>query len=212
MQESRLLDPVAPGCESELLSVPNPYDSSHSYVPWMNLKDNATTKNNQLPSPEESELFYDDYLDYQYNDSTTTTEKSSHFIAGDTPTLYAASSKKNGTAVHAPKPISGSPSTSGFTIFGVPLSSFNFNNLWSNNGRNDKKDEGGGGIMANVMTKPVKVNESNGTTLKMAQMKMPGQIIERKSAIVNKSVRGTSSRGEFIVVMSEKFAFEISYV
>ncbi|GJQ85651.1 hypothetical protein Trydic_g20200 [Trypoxylus dichotomus] len=206
MQESRLLDPVAPGCESELLSVPNHYGSSHNYHPWMNLKNNnlTSTKTNLLPSPEESELFYDDYLDYPYNDTdhsnqevyahtrTTTTEKSSHFVSGDTPTLYAASSRKNSTS-NTPKPINGSPSSSGFTIFGVPLSSFNINGLWGS-GRNDKK-EGGSNLKANIITKPIKVNE--GPKTKEMKVTMSEQNAERKSAVVNKSIRGTSSRGMF---------------
>ncbi|KAI4464731.1 ig(immunoglobulin) and lrr(leucine rich repeat) domain [Holotrichia oblita] len=205
MQESRLLDPVAPGCESELLSVLNPYDSPHFHHPWMNLRRNSTSgKTNSLPSPEESELFYDDYLDYPYNDTdhnhgghthikASSTEKSSHFISGDTPTLYAASSKKN-TTVNTPKPVNGSPSTSGFTIFGVPLSSFNINNLWSN-GRNEKKEDEAGSVKANIVTKPLKVNE---VTDKVKQkLVMPEQNVERKNGVVNKSIRGTSSRGMF---------------
>lgn len=205
MQESRLLDPVAPGCESELLSVPNLYDSHNTYItPWMNLKSNSSTKTS-LPSPEESELFYDDYLDYQYNDTESsnslsqglghrsTTEKSANSEIGNTPTFYAGTPKRNKT--NTPKPVNGSPSTSGFTIFGVPLTSFSFNNLW-NNGRGEKKDDNGAIVKASLTTKPIKINEFNTTKTRRKDVKMVEQTAERKIAIMNKPVRGTSARGK----------------
>lgn len=125
----------------------------------MEIKEQTTPKSNlqMAPSPEESDYFYDEYVDYPYNESniidqnntlsnnikqepttsTTTTakpQKSSHYIAGDTPTIYAAPNKnKQKQTQDVPKAgASGipSPSSSGFTFFGVPLPSINLNKLW----------------------------------------------------------------------------------
>ncbi|KAF2904922.1 hypothetical protein ILUMI_01254 [Ignelater luminosus] len=164
-QESRQAEPVAPGCEAELLSAPGAYGTSQVFSQWMDLKDNVSTSgNNKLaPSPEESDYFYDEYVDYPYNETLmassllantnstrnetitfkpdTETQKSSHYIVGDTPTIYAAASKNKTKSAHnptIPKVVSSSPSSSGFTFFGVPLPNFNLNlnNLWGRgNGR-----------------------------------------------------------------------------
>lgn len=164
-QESRQTEPVAPGCEAELLSAPGGYGTSQVFAQWMDLKDNVSASgNNKLaPSPEESDYFYDEYVDYPYNETLmassllantnstrnetitfrpdTETQRSSHYIAGDTPTIYAAASKNKTKLNHnqnIPKIVSSSPSSSGFTFFGVPLPNFNLNlnNLWGRgNGR-----------------------------------------------------------------------------
>ncbi|KAK9888759.1 hypothetical protein WA026_000984 [Henosepilachna vigintioctopunctata] len=111
--------------------------------------------NNLPPLPQESEYFYDEYVDYHFNDSlpvVTTYEKgnildrflsvnhssllvprpSPHIVSGDTPTLYAATSGKI-TKPDIPKEVLHSPSSSGFTFFGVPLPSINFNNIFGKN-------------------------------------------------------------------------------
>lgn len=137
---------VAPGCESELLSAPGLAQLV------ANVTKSNYIKNNLAPSPEESEYFYEDYVDYPYNDTKGEsfiepvrlidkgTKKpnviklqnaSSHYITGDTPTIYAAANKTK----KPPQQISDSPSSSGFTFFGLPLPSFSLNKLWGANGR-----------------------------------------------------------------------------
>lgn len=182
---------VAPGCEAELLSAPDSFGTSQVFSPWSKLKStNATnqkiTNKNQLaPSPEESEYFYDEYIDYPYNETTlmqnsttqlqpveNTTPKtpmSPHYISGDTPTLYAA--PKNKTK-EVPKEVPNSPSSSGFTFFGVPLPSLNLNNILGTTG----------GKTAN---KKVSDNTPVADTTRVA---------DRKTAIVNKPTR-TGARG-----------------
>ncbi|RZC43108.1 LRR 8 domain containing protein [Asbolus verrucosus] len=149
--EERNVELVAPGCEAELLSAPEAFGTSQVFSPWMNLKANISKENqNHLaPSPEESEYFYDEYVDYPFNDTKNNlpqdqktdggnpTPKSPHYTPGDTPTIYAA--PKNKTKPDIPKEVSDSPSTSGFTFFGVPLPSLNLKNLLGGNGRMDDK-------------------------------------------------------------------------
>lgn len=91
-------------------------------------------KLNSRPSPEESEYFYDDYVDYPYNetfmehmnDEFNHTNKLLNNNLGNTPTLYAAmknTTKKTGVALKVPIP------NSGFTFFGVPLPSIDMGKL-----------------------------------------------------------------------------------
>lgn len=133
--EDRNSELVAPGCESELLTAPDTFGTSQVFSPWTNLKSNISKeqKNHLAPSPEESEYFYDEYIDYPYNDTHENLTQSPHYTPGDTPTLYAA--PKNKTRPDIPKEVVNSPSTSGFTFFGVPLPSLNLKNLLGGNGR-----------------------------------------------------------------------------
>lgn len=162
LHEQRTSNPVAPGCEAELLSVPS-YSTAQVFSQWGDIKE-ATTSSRPLhlsmaPSPEESEYFYDEYVDYPYNEtvfsdhtgnslkyettsSTAINKKtSSHYISGDTPVIYAASSKnrtkiqEKAPQILKPSQTSPSPSSSGFTFFGVPLPSLNLNNLWPGGSR-----------------------------------------------------------------------------
>lgn len=91
-------------------------------------------KLNNRPSPEESDYFYDDYVDYPYNETLMDqmngefnhTNKGIHNNLGNTPTLYAAmknTTKKTGIALKVPIP------DSGFTFFGVPLPSIDMGKL-----------------------------------------------------------------------------------
>lgn len=124
------------------------------------------------PLPNESEYFYDDYVDYPYENGSTTVPEKSHLslttassieefsslqvssepsppATGGTPTIYAASgsgatNRKNKTTMVPTKDVPPSPSSSGFTFFGVPLPSLNFN-LWGNSGRKaDRKSDSSG--------------------------------------------------------------------
>lgn len=141
-QEQLSSAPVAPGCEAELLSAPGLYDTSQVSTPFMSLKDNSTRKKGIPPLPQESDYFYDDYIDL--NETTIseeerlllnrkTTEKpppappaqaNSHYVSGDTPTIYAATKNKTSNP-DTTKTATKSPSSSGFTFFGVPLPSLN---------------------------------------------------------------------------------------
>lgn len=95
------------------------------------------------PLPEESEYFYEEFVEYEENSSlplnvtqqstyssSSTTESSlqtippavlSHFIPGDTPTLYAGT-KPQTTTPPSPSTFTRQPS-SAFTFFGMPLPS-----------------------------------------------------------------------------------------
>ncbi|XP_018575842.1 protein artichoke [Anoplophora glabripennis] len=159
-EKDRISEMLASGCEAEFLTVPGTYTTSQVFSQWMKLKsfknltkENGSQKNNIAPSPEESEYFYDDYIDYPYNESmidntgplneqskdktvdlkpvtmkVPITTKSPHYTSGDTPTIYAAS-KNNTKKFSIPPKVNNSPSTSGFTFFGVPLPNLNLNNL-----------------------------------------------------------------------------------
>lgn len=108
-------------------------------------------KLNNRPLPEESEYFYDEYVDYPYNETvlenlnnsvTHTTKPQPHL--GNTPTIYAAmpntTHKKTGIALKVPVP------SSGFTFFGVPLPSIDMKKIlntgrkidWSENKNNQQ--------------------------------------------------------------------------
>lgn len=145
---------------------------------WMEVK-NSTVP----PSPEESEYFYDEYVEYQYEDGNATAAKnhstvvlttdiplivepsssgavtatntgvSSHYISGDTPTLYAGTryDKNKTTATttttnNAVKQQStANPQTSsGFTFFGIPLPSLSLGTLWGSGRNADAKSDSGG--------------------------------------------------------------------
>ncbi|XP_059059230.1 protein artichoke [Achroia grisella] len=97
-------------------------------------------KINNRPSPEESEYFYDEYVDYPYNetlieglnnDINLIQSNKSHENQG-IPTLYAE--MKNTTNRNPVKPNVPSHPTSGFTFFGMPLPSLDMGKLL-NNGR-----------------------------------------------------------------------------
>lgn len=152
-QDETSAQAVAPGCEAELLSAPGTSQIIEQWFKRQNkTKLNFSNKNHLAPLPEESDYFYDDYVDYPYNETmitepvhlignenvkqhkaastsapkTVKTNASSHFVAGDTPTIYAAPKNKTKT----PPKVQGSPSSSGFTFFGLPLPTLNLNNLW----------------------------------------------------------------------------------
>ncbi|KAK5646779.1 hypothetical protein RI129_005243 [Pyrocoelia pectoralis] len=126
--------------------------------------------NNGPPSPEESEYFYDEFIDYPYNETmllakneTNQASQSSHYISGDTPTIYAAShknkSKLNPPVTQNVNKVTAAPQTTGgFTFFGVPLPSLNLN-LWS---------------------------RGNGRKAEIVKLPSTPLVAERKSAVVNK--------------------------
>jgi hypothetical protein len=141
---------------------------------WMEVKNGTVA-----PSPEESEYFYDEYVEYQYEDgnssatknhsivvlttdiplivepsssdavTTPNTAVSSHYISGDTPTLYAGSryekNKTTGTNNVVKQQATAPPQTSsGFTFFGIPLPSLSLGTLWGSGRNADAKSDSGG--------------------------------------------------------------------
>lgn len=154
-REDRQIEPIIPGCEAELLSASGIHGTSQIFSPWIKGNMSKNSEINKLsPSPEESDYFYDEYIDYPYNDTLDfrannythkTNGQSPHYIPGDTPTIYAASAKNRTNPQkhnNIPKGVSSSPSSSGFTFFGLPLPNLNLNlnNFWNrNNGRVNKE-------------------------------------------------------------------------
>lgn len=84
-----------------------------------------TNKINGRPSPEESDYFYDDYVDYPLNETVIEGIKHeigmmnnrTHDNLGGIPVLYAGT--KNMT--HKQPPATPKPPSGGFTFFGMPL-------------------------------------------------------------------------------------------
>lgn len=102
-------------------------------------------KINNRPAPEESEYFYDDYVDYPYNETLVEgikndlhlTQNNKSQETGGVPTLYAGiknTTQKN-TAVTNKK-----PPTSGFTFFGMPLPTINMGKLLNGGRKMDWPD------------------------------------------------------------------------
>ncbi|KAJ8876246.1 hypothetical protein PR048_024156 [Dryococelus australis] len=144
--------------------------SSQVSSTWVEVKD-ATPPPPGGISPEQAEYIYDEYIEYQYEDGNITngtmmiqselpltiqltsvagpisaTTTSSHYIPGDTPTLYAGTRPdKNKTAPDQSKQ-SGQPNANtnsgGFTFFGIPLPSISLGGLWGNARNADAKPGG----------------------------------------------------------------------
>lgn len=113
-------------------------ETSNKVNSWTNNEESNENK----PLPEETDYFYDDVVDL--NEKTEyqrgfSTEKSlstippailSHYVPGDTPTLYA-STRSNSSSVNNDHPLQNNPATgTDFTFFGVPIPPLNFNNIW----------------------------------------------------------------------------------
>ncbi|KAK4880062.1 hypothetical protein RN001_008208 [Aquatica leii] len=151
-REERQPEPIAPECEADFMSNSDIYGAQQIISSSLN-----NLEHNKIPPlPQESDYFYDEYVDYPYNETSLLSnsknetynqfehhhiQQSSHYISGDTPTIYASSSKNNSKVSRPQAPSKGtspSPGTSGFTFFGVPLPNFNLNlnKFWSRgNGR-----------------------------------------------------------------------------
>lgn len=111
--------------------------TSNKVTAWANSEESDENK----PLPEESDYFYDDVVDL--NDKTElqrgfSTEKTistispailSHYVPGDTPTLYASTRPNNSSYTNEHQMQNNSGATS-FTFFGVPIPPLNFNNIW----------------------------------------------------------------------------------
>ncbi|XP_039309773.1 protein artichoke isoform X2 [Solenopsis invicta] len=136
-QRERHVEPIHPGCEAEMINVATPSVSSSETVPlWMNLKDSST----QRPSVSQDSDYLYQYVDYQDNGNDTSTSLPSvSTISSPTQTVKIIHPpphtqkhpvQKNTTLPIKKNPLMPpSPSSSGFTFFGLPLPNLNFN-LW----------------------------------------------------------------------------------
>lgn len=115
--------------------------SGHSQI-----RPNLKTGNQLKPLPEETDYFDPKFIEFHDNNSKLVPQNKtgiptgvlSHFISGDTPTLYAGTRQKNNT-----KPISKPNSESAFTFFGMPIPSLNLNNFWNSGKSFDKQKKDG---------------------------------------------------------------------
>lgn len=137
---ARETEPIIPGCESELLDDRLPNQGAS---PWLEkIKQSSNPNDIDRPSPEESEYFYDEYVDYPFNETSTSKSNStlhknttyaittSRPNTGNTPSFYASTNmKKNLSSTVKPTQQPNVPSAT-FTFFGVPLPSLNINKLW----------------------------------------------------------------------------------
>lgn len=94
------------------------------------------------PLPEETDYFDPKFIEYHENSSKTVAQNKtlvpegvmSHFIPGDTPTIYAGSRTKPNITKNQPTP----QGSSAFTFFGMPIPSLNLNSFW-NSGKSLEK-------------------------------------------------------------------------
>lgn len=147
---SRIVEPVVPGCESEIIQGSVVETSQLS-----SLVSDPKTNSSQGPLPHESEYFYDEYVEYQYEevnstDGQNTTENghtskqsSPHLVSGDTPTIYARPIPQlnltnpglgfNDLQKVKQQQQQQQSGYSGLSFFGIPLPSLSFGNLWKGN-------------------------------------------------------------------------------
>ncbi|XP_076240346.1 artichoke [Calliopsis andreniformis] len=150
-QQERHIEPIHPGCEAEMIdTAPYPVSSlilgATEVVPLrMNLKESTVRK---PPNSQNSDYFYE-YPDYQEikNDTINVTQMSTTAPTNSINIVQASENVQpqvNNTAPTRKNPLMPpSPSSSGFTFFGVPLPSLNFN-LWGNSGKkSERKDPSG---------------------------------------------------------------------
>lgn len=154
-QRERYIETVHPGCESEMIKDSPSPDSSSLYgtqqKPWMDIKN----QNGQSIS-QDMDYYYHDYVDYNLENATdlpvtlypptlspivVPPSPAPETIQTTLPPLLL-NIKNITNPMKKPPSVPPSPSSSGFTFFGVPLPNLNFN-LWGNAGRkaNRKEDE-----------------------------------------------------------------------
>lgn len=110
-------------------------------------------QNNKIsarPSPEESEYFYDEYVDYPYNDTlidglnndVSNNGTKSQYTVSEAPTLPTLTknvTQNSNKMSNKPSATSNAPS-SGFTFFGMPLPTLNVGKLWNTGRKIDYSD------------------------------------------------------------------------
>ncbi|XP_076388834.1 artichoke isoform X2 [Megachile rotundata] len=142
-QRERQIDPIHPGCETEMIdSAPYPVSSSiFGATEMVPLRMNIKEPSAQNPPNSQDFDYLDEYPDEVANISTTTQTAIS--IPTESvkviQTTEQVQSQINNTIPTKKNPsMPPSPSSSGFTFFGVPLPNLNFN-LWGNSGRKSER-------------------------------------------------------------------------
>lgn len=109
----------------------------------MNLKDSSTQK----PSVSQDSDYFYEYLDYQQENTSASPSSGVSTVSVPTQTVkiiqppQTQKPQKNATSPVKKHPaMPPSPSSSGFTFFGVPLPSLNFN-LWGHSGKKAERKE-----------------------------------------------------------------------
>ncbi|XP_054003277.1 protein artichoke [Hylaeus anthracinus] len=152
-QRERQIDPIHPGCEAEFIdAAPYPVSSSifgaTEVVPLrMNIKESSSQK---PPNSQDAEYFYEyqDYQEVKNDTSNATLAQSPITVPTDTVNIIQPPEKPQASS-NATTPVKKntlmppSPSSSGFTFFGVPLPSLNFN-LWGNTGKKSERKNSDG--------------------------------------------------------------------
>ncbi|XP_076678835.1 artichoke [Andrena cerasifolii] len=154
-QRERQIDAIHPGCEAEMIdSAPYPVSSSilgaTEIVPLrMNLREPST----RPPTTSLDSDYLYEYPDYQEakNNTSNATQPSTELLTtvpADTVKMVQVpgevQTQRNNTIPAKKNPLMPpSPSSSGFTFFGVPLPSLNFN-LWGNSGRKSERKNSSG--------------------------------------------------------------------
>ncbi|XP_058809190.1 protein artichoke [Phymastichus coffea] len=156
-ERERRLEPPYPECEPKSMGM-----TASSTSPYQPLSANGNQKSSPRPSAvnQDADYVYDDYDDYPHDHANSTGDFASNSVSGDSSSLIVTPQAigqnvespsrsqhgKNTTANkhHGNHGIPPSPSSSGFTFFGVPLPSLSFS-LWGNTAKKaDRKDDGTG--------------------------------------------------------------------
>lgn len=172
-------EPVLPGCENEIVQDVPMHGTSQVFSPWMEKIRDQSHPINQLgnapmaPSPEESEYFYDEYVDYPYNETnlvelsnssvrhyntnrsqSLSSTPSYHFTPGDTPTIYAGANPNKTILPSVNYNTNPNPNDSSFTFFGMPIPTINIGKFWGNERKTERKASDGRNIQDFNLTKP----------------------------------------------------------
>ncbi|KAI4497973.1 hypothetical protein M0802_006797 [Mischocyttarus mexicanus] len=156
--ERMVVHPVHPGCEAEMVNSVTSASGLNGVTETVSLWMNLESSTNR-PSVSSNENNYYEYLNYHSNNKSDHTNVSTSLPTVSTEATIFQSVKtvqssetmkylntKNGTnqIKKNSSVIPPSPSSSGFTFFGVPLPNLNFN-FWGNTGRKAERKETSGG-------------------------------------------------------------------
>ncbi|XP_043497596.1 protein artichoke-like [Polistes fuscatus] len=148
--ERLIVSPVHPGCEAEIVNNVTPASglngATETVSLWMNLESSTTR-----PSVSHQNDYYE-YLNDHSNVSTSlpivsteaTIFQSVKIIQNSESTKYLNTKNATNQIKKNSSTIPPSPSSSGFTFFGVPLPNLNLN-FWGNTGRKAERKETSGG-------------------------------------------------------------------
>jgi len=112
--------------------------TSNKVTTWTNSEESDKNK----PLPEETDYFYDDVVDlndkveHQRGFSTEKTLSTispailSHYVPGDTPTLYASPRPNSSSLYTDDHSVQSNAGGTAYTFFGVPIPPLNLNNIW----------------------------------------------------------------------------------